>query len=480
MDKNYFSEDTIVASATGLNVKSAISVLRVSGENAIRDAHKLFNLHNTKLQSEFERGDFSNLRTQFMYRCQFLGVSGKAIDDGMIVFFRNPNSYTGEDMIEVHLHGNPLIQRLMIDSISENMQARPAEPGEFSFRAFKNGKLDMSQVEAVESLISAETVKGVELAVNSLSGTVRLFIDPIQDELKNLLASLELELDFSDQDVEVLDWSVFGKKLDSVLSRMEQAIQQFDAVQPALSGVKVSFVGRPNSGKSTLFNLLLGEDRSIVSQIKGTTRDVVRENVYFGGLLLKLSDTAGIHDTDDLVENEGIRRSKSTIVNSELILIVIDATDLGSEEGKADSLRFLEEIKKDQHHGKAVVVFNKMDLASNTEFLESLDFDLPYVSMVANEGKGLEDLRELLANEFSVHEMRDRQPEIYCERQKAVLKEALTLLISVRNRSIPGCAELDLLSSDIRSSMALISELSGSYDSEAILNHIFSSFCIGK
>ncbi len=360
MDKNYFANDTIVASATGLNVRSAIGVLRVSGPMALTDAGKYVRLKSKNARANLETRNFDSIRTRYLYRCDVLSRDNAIIDDGLVAFFPAPNSYSGEDMVEVHLHGNPLIQREVIDSIVHNTGARPAERGEFSFRAFRNGKLDLSQVEAVEALISAETSLGLEAAVKSLSGAVKRFIDPIQEDLKNLIASLELELDFSDQDVEVLDWSLFEKKLQSVQGRLRAAVVQFDSIRPAMNGVTVSFVGRPNAGKSTLFNVLVGEERSIVSQIEGTTRDVIREQIYLDGLLLRLSDTAGMRDTSDVIESEGVKRSLEEIKDSELVLVVIDSGEAGRTSASAPLLALIKEVSERAGERKLIFVFNKI------------------------------------------------------------------------------------------------------------------------
>lgn len=483
MDTKYFSEDTIVASATGLSTKSAIAILRVSGSDCLKSANKYLRLRSTRAREALDSGNTELIKPRFLYRAEVLGKENRVIDDGLVCFFKGPNSYTGEDLIEVHLHGNPLIQRELMDTIISSSGARPAEPGEFSFRSLRNGKMDLSQVEAVDSLISAETVRGAELAVHSLSGTVRRFVDPIQDEIRDLLASLELELDFSDQDVEVLDWQSFSSKLDGVIHKLNRAIQDYDSIRPVVNGVSVSFVGRPNAGKSTLFNALLGEDRSIVTEIKGTTRDIVREQIYLDGLLLKLADTAGLRETDDIVEAEGIRRSFSEIESSELVLLLIDGGELSSDAGFEFSRVLLENVREATIKGSLVTIINKMDIsekASVDRFVKECLDGLPVAKVSAAMNEGVRDLVELIKDQFATKDLMQKNPEIFCERQRIELSQALSILNSVQEKVSGGVNELDLLSTDLRTAMTHIAEISGSADSEMILNHIFSSFCIGK
>lgn len=483
MDKNYFSNDTIVASATGLNVRSAVSILRVSGPDSIRLASKFIQLKSKSGQSALEKMSVGELRSRYLYRCDVLSKQNTIIDDGLVAFFPGPNSYSGEDMLELHLHGNPLIQRQVIDSIVHKTKARPAERGEFSFRAFKNGKLDLSQVEAVETLISAETLLGVEVAVKSLGGTVKRFIEPIQEDLKSLVASLELELDFSDQDVEVLDWKIFREKLEHVVDRLAGAIEHFDSIRPAMHGVAVSFVGRPNAGKSTLFNALIGEDRSIVSQIQGTTRDVVREQIHLDGLLLRLSDTAGMRDTTDLIEHEGVKRSLQELKGSELVLLIIDSTQIENDSNSKLVEEFVAEVEGEAVAGKVIVVFNKIDCVESSlidKFILQAGIQDKAVKVSSISGAGIPELRERIKMEFLENEVVQRSPEIFCQRQRETLAQAKEQLVIVCNNIDNGMKEMDLLATDLRSAMTHISELSGSIDSEAILNHIFSNFCIGK
>lgn len=484
MDKKYFSEDLIVASATGIHTRSAIALLRVSGRDCFLKAKNFLRLVNLSRNRELSSGDLSKIQSHHMYRCHFIVDGDSIIDDGMVVFFKGPHSYTGEDMLELHLHGNPVIQKAMLDHIVATSGARPAERGEFSFRAFRNGKLDLSQVEAVESLIAAETVKGAEVAAAGLSGTVRKFIDPIQGRLKDLLASLELELDFSDQEVQVLDWLAFNSRLDSVIRDLSAAVARFDALIPLVNGVRVSFVGKPNSGKSTLFNLLLGEDRSIVSDVQGTTRDVVRESTYLDNILLKFSDTAGLRDSSDAIESEGIKRSKKEILESELVLIVADVTEFQSQERRSELEQFLGKLNlKLRSEQKRILVLNKLDLLDGAARIEdgfsSLGVGVP-IFISCKDGSGLDNLRARIQEEFSAGEIEQSRADLFCSRQRVEVIQALELLTSVRDRAGEDCEALDLLALDLRSAMTHLAELSGNVDSEMVLNHIFSSFCIGK
>jgi tRNA modification GTPase len=469
----YFNEDTIAAIASGAEVAAALGVIRISGKEAWPVAQKV--LCRFRDNEPFGRDQIESHR---LYRTLVKNAAGQPLDDGMFVWMKAPRSFTGEDVIELHLHGNPqLLRRVMLELL--NAGAREALPGEFSFRAFQNGKLSLDQAESVSDLIASQSEESARRALAQLLGHGKRELDQLKKELVDRLAEVEVDIDFSDQGLSVLDYESLAGKLERWRQRVEVLRQEFLESQPLREGVRLALVGAPNSGKSSLFNRLLGEDRSIVSAKAGTTRDVVREALYLRGVLFRLSDTAGIRETGDELEAEGIDRSYGEVRSAQAVLWVFDGL---VEEGELASRWNI--LKEHLSSGvKVLAVWNKADLAGEpssqwTSFFQ--EKGIPAVVASAETGQGLEQLVDSLCSLFARTAPVGQDFFLSRQRHFAVLgaaSEAVSgALEKIRNQErFP-----DLLAIDIRQALGQIGEITGEFSSEDLLNHIFAEFCIGK
>ena len=482
MASHYFNEDTIVAPATPLHAVGAIGIVRVSGPAALESASRIIRPRKRALaDGAAERLRPENLESHKLYRCEFFDAANRMIDDGMFVWMRGPNSYTGEDSVELQMHGNPYILTRTVEALVASGQVRAAEPGEFSFRAFRNGKLDLAQAEAVGDLIAAKSDAAMRLALSALNGSARKAVEGIQEGLIAMLAAVELDIDFSEQDVPQVNPVALLQKVDASIAKIEACRERFRRSRPLREGIRTAIVGAPNSGKSTLFNQLLGEDRSIVSEIAGTTRDVVRESILFKGLLLVLSDTAGIRDAQDAIEREGIARSFVEVKDAHLVLALVDASE-PEQARRAYAEKLRTEVESRNPGAKLVVILNKRDkVAPNAwaDALADLEKFLP-VGLSARTGEGLADLHVKILERFGNLEMEDEAGGITRARHDDILARAQEHLRNLRVRIARGDSSPDLLSLDLRAAVDTVAEISGRFTSDDLLNFIFSKFCIGK
>lgn len=472
----YFNEDTIAAPATAPHVAAPVGIIRVSGPQAVRAALCIcVGMDGTEFS-----GSIENRR---LYRCRFLDGRGVAFDEGFFVVMRAPGSFTGEDCVELHQHGNPILLSRMMESLVRTGLVRPAERGEFSFRAFRNGKMDLSQAEGVADLISSRTPRGAELALQSIQGCTKNSLENLKKRLVSALAEVEIEIDFSDQGLSRLDYSLWAERLRAWVAEVEKIRKGFLQSGPLRDGFRVAIVGAPNAGKSTLFNQLLGEDRSIVSEWAGTTRDVVRESFLVDGVAFSLSDTAGIRETGEAVEAQGIERSLGEIRSAHAVLLVIDAP-AALLRGADEVSRTLSDLESRNFGAKTILVFNKADLLSEEELArgeavaKSLARPLAVVS--AKENKGLESLREqlLLALPPGTEEL--DAPRIGRTRHCELLGEAAERVGHAVRKVEMGETLPDLLASDLRGALDNLGQITGEVTTDDVLHHIFSEFCIGK
>jgi tRNA modification GTPase len=474
MSKSYFNEDTIVAIATAANVYSAIGVIRVSGPQAFSAAKNV-------LQPHSKRDNFwQNVSSHQMYRASVIS-EGRVIDDGLFVFMRGPNSYTGEDQVEIQIHGNPLLLQRVCNAFIQTGMARLAEPGEFSFRAFRNGKIDLSQAEAVADLISAASPQASERALNVLLGNTKKFIDNMKDRLVRCLAEVEVDIDFSDQGVSVINYKEWAVHLNDWVREIESARLAFLQTQPLREGVRLALVGEPNAGKSTLFNAILQEDRSIVSEHAGTTRDVVREQFLLGGVLVRLSDTAGLRATNDSIEHQGIHRTWGEIKSAHIVALVLDASQLTNHAVFLEKVsQFETELEKQNPDAKKLILINKIDLFPNgLPFVISKNASYSIVCLSALKNQGRQDFEAALVRAFSLNNQEEgallgrmRHFELL---GRAVAAVEQAILKVEKDELFP-----DLLATDLREALSALGEITGEVNSDQVLQLIFSEFCIGK
>lgn len=446
--------DTIVALATPPGV-SGIAVIRLSGDNAIDIASSCFQ----------GKVDLKNSPTHRIYYGRFI-YNSKFIDDITLSIFRNPNSYTGEDVIEISCHGGMIIYNEIIKAMIHN-GARLAQPGEYTKRAFLNGKMDLLQAEAVADIINSTSYISEQTSARQLFGEFTSEINRFRKELIDIASLLEIELDFADEDLEFVPRTRIRNQINEIIKFAQSLIESYKSAQILRSGYFVAIVGYPNSGKSTLFNTLLKRNRAIVSEIPGTTRDYLEEFIYLDGLPIKLIDTAGIRETSDIIEIEGIRLAESILSQSNLILVLND-----SEISFNNSDKLYEELRNHYKNAKLVLIQNKIDK------IEKIDNKNGSIHISAKIGTGIDELNQFILNE-ALESINREQDILLNMRHYAILEKVKENLMSAL-ASIDNNLENEFIAIDIRSAIKQLGELTGEIYNEDILNNIFSQFCIGK
>ena len=475
---NYFNEDTIAAIASAPDVAAAVGIIRVSGPRAWAASSAV--LVKPKSLTTFAPEAVESHR---LYRALVQKPDGTPLDDGMFVWMKGPHSFTGEDVVEFHLHGNPYLLRRVLQAILAS-GAREAMPGEFSFRAFRNSKLSLAQAESINDLISSQSEESSRRSLTQLLGRGLRDLALLQRELVDRLAEIEIDIDFSDQGLSLLDYDAWDAKLARWQEKVEAIRQEFLDSRPLSEGIRLALVGAPNSGKSSLFNRLLGEDRSIVSHHAGTTRDVVRESIYIKDILFRLSDTAGIREAADSIEAEGIDRSFGEVRTAQAVIWVLDGVE-EAKEGSTASLESRWSTLKSHLDPSARVILacNKADLAKNPpqnvqNFAKSTGLPLNFVS--ASTGEAIRGLIGDLANLFALKPTEAGNFVLSRWRHFEVLGAANDFVAAAREKVRIGERYPDLLAIDLRSALSKVGEISGEFSSEDLLNHIFAEFCIGK
>ncbi len=402
----------------------------------------------------------------------FLDKEKAVIDQGIVVFFPNPNSFTGEDVVEFQGHGGRVVQKLLLNRIIE-LGARLARPGEFSERAFLNDKLDLTQAEAIADLISASSEKAARSAIRSLQGKFSEKINILVEKLIELRMYVEAAIDFPEEEIDFLADELVKDSLEDIDQQLKNLLQQ--AQQGALlrEGVRVVIAGKPNAGKSSLLNALSGEQSAIVTDIPGTTRDIIRENIVLDGLTLHIMDTAGLRNTSDLVEQEGVRRAWSEINNADIVLVVLDETCTSIE----DMRKEFPELFSLENKAKKIVLRNKIDILSLEPSVEkNAEFLNVYIS--AKTGHGLEEFKKELKKMVGFE---DHSEGSFIARQRHLdaLKKA-ALHVSNGMHQLINFKAGELLAEELRLAQLALSEITGEFRSDDLLGKIFSSFCIGK
>ncbi len=448
------NEDTIVALATPPG-KGAISVIRVSGPQSIPAVDKIF------------RGKIGLMQcaSHTIHYGKIFDNNSELIDDVLVSVFKMPNSYTGEDSIEISTHGsNLIVEKIIKQLLSE--EVRLAEAGEFTKRAFLNGRLDLAQAEAVADIINSSTEASLRGARNQLDGLLSKKVDTLRETLINISSLIELELDFAEEDLEFVSANEVLKSIDNVIDEIEILLDSYSFGRIIKDGVNVALVGKPNVGKSSLLNYLLKEARAIVSEIPGTTRDIIREELAVDGILFKLYDTAGIRITEDSIEKEGVHRSRDAIKTADVVLFMNDVTT-------GFSLDLYNEILELTSADRILSIVNKIDLRND----ENPQFD---IGISAVTGEGIESLfKKLKEKAVGSHNYTERTAVVSNLRHFDALKKAKYNLVSAKN-SIFEKLSGEFISVDLRNAENSLSEIIGKVTSDDILNNIFMKFCIGK
>ncbi len=462
-----YLEDTIAAISTAIG-EAGISVIRISGKDAIKIADKVFR-GKKKLEE---------VKTHTAHYGSIVDSSGKVVDYVVATVFRAPHSYTGEDTVEISCHGGIFVTRKVLETILE-AGARLAQPGEFTKRAFLNGRIDLSQAEAIADLIRSATDLAYQSSLSQLEGSLSRKIKKMRDDLINLCSLVELELDFADEDLEFVDKPELANKIREVISEIDELIETFKYGKIYREGIKVVIAGKPNAGKSSLLNALLNENRAIVSNIPGTTRDIIEESLNIDGVLFRVIDTAGLRETYDIIEQEGVRRAEEQLRKADMILLVIDSTDEIDEQDMRIYHRVLNLAVNESK--KCIVVFNKVDLLNGNQIRnEKIVGDFPVVHISALTGQGLEKLKKLMVEQSFLGTNRTDSSVVVTNvrHRDALVKAKQSLLYALK--SLDEGMSGDLVAVDLRAGLNHLGEIIGEVTTDDILNNIFSKFCIGK
>lgn len=455
--------DTIAAIATAMTV-SGIGIIRVSGEEALEIAGKVYRSKNGK--NDIRKSESHKIHYGFIYDGE------EMIDEVLVMVMKGPRSYTGEDTVEIDCHGGILAMRKVLEAVIR-AGARPAEPGEFTKRAFLNGRIDLSQAEAVMDVINAKNEYALKSSMSQLKGAVLKSIKEIRNSIIYHIAYIESALD----DPEHISVDGYGEELSDVIKEQKEKIRRlidsFSEGKMIREGIKTVIVGKPNAGKSSLMNCLVGEEKAIVTDIAGTTRDVLEETIVLQGISLKMMDTAGIRKTEDVVEKIGVERARTYAKEADLILYVVDSsTEL--DENDQEILKLLEDKK-------AIVLLNKSDLEPVvTREMLSQKTGKPIISISAKEEKGVEELEKQIKEMFFQGEL-SFNDEVYITnaRHKKALEDAWKSLEMVENSISMGMPE-DFFSIDLMNAYEALGSITGEAVGEDLVNEIFSKFCTGK
>lgn len=446
--------DTICALATASGV-GAISVIRLSGEDAIGICNAVFPSKDLTLMKSHTI-HFGTIRE-----------GDKVLDEVLVSIFKNPHSYTGEDVVEVSCHGSVYIQNQLIQLFLKK-GARMAQAGEFTLRAFSNGKMDLSQAEAVADLIASDSEAAHQVAIQQMRGGFSNELKDLREELINFASLIELELDFGEEDVEFADRGKFNELLERIKAALKQLVDSFAVGNVIKNGIPVAILGEPNVGKSTLLNALLNEERAIVSEIAGTTRDTIEDDLIIGGIHFRFIDTAGLRETTDVVENIGIKKALEKAAQAQVVLYLMDASrNIEKQEAEITQL-------KSKIANKLVVVVNKID--QNPSVKEQVK-DALFISAKTKEG--IQELTDTLLGFVNTGALSNNQTIVSNSRHVDALNKSLEQIIKTiegLNSGISG----DFLAMDIRQALFHLGEITGEISTDDLLDNIFSNFCIGK
>ena len=463
-------QETIVALATPSGA-GAIAIIRLSGKEAITIAAQVFDSVSGK--------DITQQKTHTIHLGHIVDDT-KVLDQVLLSIFKGPNSYTGEHVVEISCHGSVFIQQQIIQLLLRK-GAKMAQAGEFTLRAFLNGKLDLSQAEAVADLIASDNEASHQIAMQQMRGGFSNEMAKLREELLNFASLIELELDFAEEDVEFADRTAFHELISRIEFVLKRLIDSFAVGNVIKNGIPVAIVGEPNVGKSTLLNALLNEERAIVSDIAGTTRDTIEDELVINGIGFRFIDTAGIRETKDVVESIGIQKTFEKIEQAQVVILLLDAKEL-----QVSGLKFQDEIEKIKNkfpQKPLVVILNKVDLLSKDavetirQKLETLNLKLETIS--AKQKVGIDELKNTLLSFVNTGALRNNETIVTNTRHYDSLLKALEEIQKVKWGLDAGISS-DLMAIDIRSALFFFGEITGEVTNDELLGNIFANFCIGK
>ncbi|MDC3344598.1 tRNA uridine-5-carboxymethylaminomethyl(34) synthesis GTPase MnmE [Flavobacteriaceae bacterium] len=459
--------DSIIALATPSGI-GAISVIRISGEDAINIVSKKFNSISGK--------ELKNQKTHTIHLGHII-ENNRIIDEVLVSVFKNPRSYTGENVVEISCHGSSYIQQEIIQLFLKN-GCRMADNGEFTMRAFLNGKMDLSQAEAVADVIASNSSASHQLAIQQMRGGITNELKDLRAKLLDFAALIELELDFSGEDVEFADRTKFKELVATISSVLKKLIDSFSFGNAMKNGIPVAIIGEPNVGKSTLLNSLFNEEKAIVSEIAGTTRDAIEDELIIEGVAFRFIDTAGIRQTNDIVESIGIKKTFEKAENAQLLIFLIDSNKfVGS---KSTFLEEIETIKNRFPNKRLLLIANKIDSLPEKQRKEITTSVKDILLLSAKEKIGITTLLKELTSLVNKGALSNNETIVTNSRHFEALNNALNAINSVQE-GIDLEISTDLFSIDIRECLRHLGNITGEYDVDKdILGHIFSNFCIGK
>jgi tRNA modification GTPase len=467
---NMIPQETIVALATPSGA-GAIAIIRLSGKDAITIAAEVFDSVSGK--------DITKQKTHTIHLGHIVDNT-KVYDQVLLSIFKGPNSYTGENVVEISCHGSTFIQQQIIQLLLRK-GAKMAQGGEFTLRAFLNGKLDLSQAEAVADLIASDNEANHQIAMQQMRGGFSNEIAKLREELLNFASLIELELDFAEEDVAFADRKAFEELLTRIEFVLKRLIDSFAVGNVIKNGIPVAIVGEPNVGKSTLLNALLNEERAIVSDIAGTTRDTIEDELIIDGIGFRFIDTAGIRETKDVVESIGIQKTFEKIEQAQVVILLLDAKEL-----QVSGLKFqveIEKIKNKFPQKPLVVIINKVDLLSKDaveairQELETLNLKLETIS--AKQKVGIDELKNTLLSFVNTGALRNNETIVTNSRHYDSLLKALEEIQKVKWGLDAGISS-DLMAIDIKTALYFFGEITGEVTNDELLGNIFANFCIGK
>ena len=445
--------DTIVAISTALG-EGAISIIRVSGDDAIKIINPLFD------GKDLEKASSHTINYGHIV------YNGEIIDEVLLSIMKAPKTYTKEDVIEINTHGsiavvNKIMEILLLGG------CRLAEPGEFTKRAFLNGRIDLTESEGVMDLINSETELTRKMAINELSGNVSRLITDTREDIISLISNIEVNIDYPEyEDIEVVTINKIREKVREIKEKLLKTLKLSEDGKILKDGIKTVILGKPNVGKSSLLNALLEEEKAIVTDVKGTTRDIVEGSILVGGVKLNLIDTAGVRKSDDIVEKIGIEKSLNLIDEAELVLLILDASCPLSEEDK-----YLLEKTKDK---KRIIIMNKIDLNLNNSYMDDV------IKISAKNNEGIEDIKDAIKELFNVGTFMSKNLTFFTNvRQISLLKSAIKSLEDVE-QGIKEEREIDMIEIDLKLVWEKLGDIIGANYTEELIDNLFSRFCLGK
>ena len=461
------NQDTICALATANGI-GAIGIIRISGNDAL-----------SIVQKSFKGKDLSQQKSHTVHYGYFMDEI-EVIDEVMLSIFLAPKSFTTENSVEISFHGSPHIGKKILETLIKN-GARMAKAGEFTMRAFMNGRIDLSQAEAIADIIAAENEASRKVAMSQLKGGISNEISILRNDLLNFASLVELELDFAEEDVEFADRTALTQLLNKIEVKLKSLIDSFQYGNAIKSGVAVAIIGKPNAGKSTLLNALLKEERAIVSEIAGTTRDTIEEILHIKGNAFRLIDTAGLRETEDTIEAIGVVKAKEKVAHADILVYLIDA----NTKDLSEDVAMLNELMRVDM--KTIVCITKSELSHNNLALKEnivrnfqhLTSDLQLMEISAKENIHLQELKDEFSNYVENLKTTESNVVITNQRHYEALQKSIEAVYKVKD-AITHQISTELLAYELRNSLEYLGEISGEFTNDELLGNIFSKFCIGK